>query len=100
MRAGAGGEETKGRVMAARKARQRWTCSRPTVGPGRGAGGRRCAAQEGGWRGAGGGRGEEGEVRGEELQDLARSRAANLKIETVLLVQYSWSLIIENAGKD
>ena len=39
-------------------------------------------------------------MRGEELQDLARSRAANLKIETVLLVQYSWSLIIENAGKD
>ena len=39
-------------------------------------------------------------MRGEELQDLARSRAANLKIETVLLVQYFWSLIIENAGKD
>ena len=64
MRAGAGGEETKGRVMAARKARQRWTCSRPTVGPGQGS--RRQAVRSPGRRmaGGGGGRGEEGEVCG------------------------------------
>ena len=65
MRAGAGGEETKGRVMAARKARQRWTCSRPTVGPGQGS--RRQAVRSPGRRMAGGRgrpRGGGGSVRG------------------------------------
>ena len=89
MRAGAGGEETKGRVMAARKARQRWTCSRPTVGPGQGS--RRQAVRSPGRRMAGA-EGRRGKCAGRSCRTpgrpraLARSRAANLKIETVLLV--------------
>ena len=77
MRAGAGGEETKGRVMAARKARQRWT------------GGAQPREEDG--RGRGAAEGRRGKCAGRSCRTpgrpgaLARSRAANLKIETVLL---------------